>query len=119
MKENEVIDPVLGGANVVRPHNGHHGICDVSEGKASAGCAKGSNMINVAEACETDDKIGLLGWFDGTAMEGCINVSVAACVLGGESMTMVDTSWKEPQSQLRVLVSILELRDGQSTSLHG
>lgn len=34
-------------------------------------------------------------------------------------MTMEATSWKEPQSQLMVLVSISELRDGRSASLRG
>ena len=45
--------------------------------------------------------------------------SIAACELGGASMTMVDTSWKEPQSQLSLLVSISELREGRRASLQG
>ena len=44
---------------------------------------------------------------------------VAAWVPLGASMTMVDTSWKVPQSQLRLEVSISELSDGQRSSLWG
>ena len=48
MKEDEVIDPVFGRANVVCSQDGHHGVCDTSEGKAGAGSAKGCGMVDVA-----------------------------------------------------------------------
>ena len=72
-----------------------------------AGSAKRSDVVNIAEVFKTYDKVGLLQWSNWAAMEGC----VATCVLGGASMTMVDMSWKVPQSQLRLLVSISGLSD--------
>ena len=64
-------------------------------------------------------KLGCWEGLIGQQWKAASTSSVAACVLGEVSMTMADMSWKEPQSQLRVLVSISELSDGQSASLQG
>ena len=39
-------------------------------------------MIDVAEALKTNDEVRLLGWSDGTATKGCINIKHGSLHVG-------------------------------------
>ena len=44
------------------------------KGKTGASCAERGNMVNVTQAIKVDEKIALLGRFNGAMPEGGINI---------------------------------------------
>ena len=46
-KEDEVVNPVPGRADVVGSENRHYGVCNAAEDEASAGSTKGGDVVDV------------------------------------------------------------------------